>query len=87
MRTLCVQRHHNRLVAVVTGLALVAWTLVAPAAPASASAGTLTQDAPTQGSLFERTAPSDQLQVSGATGTVTFAQTTGSDSVAVSGSG
>ena len=87
MRTLCVQRHHNRLVAVVTGLALVAWTLVAPAAPASASAGTLTQDAPTQGSLFEGSALSDQLQVSGATGTVTFAQTTGSDSVAVSGSG
>jgi hypothetical protein len=87
MRTLCVQRHHNRLVAIVTGLAVVAWTLVAPVGPASASAGTLTQGAPTQGSLLEGSAFSDQLQVSGATGTVTFAQTTGSDSVAVSGSG
>ena len=87
MRTKCLHRHHNRLVAIVTGLAVVAWTLVAPAGPASASGGTLTQDAPTQGMVLGGSAFSDQLQVSGATGTVTFAQTTGSASVAVSGSG
>ena len=86
MRTECLHRHHNRLVAIVTGLAVGAWTLVAPAGPASAS-GTITQDTPTQGTVLGGSAFSDQLQVSGATGTVTFAQTTGSASVAVSGSG
>ena len=87
MRTECLHRHHNRLVAIVTGLAVGAWTLMAPAGPASASGGTLTPGRPSQGTALVGSAFSDQLQVSGATGTVTFAQTTGSASVAVSGSG
>jgi hypothetical protein len=70
---------------IVTGLTLIASGLV-PSASASAG-GSLTQAAPLQGDVMVGNAFADQLQVTGATGTVTFTQTDGSANITVSSSG
>lgn len=75
-----------RLVTVLACLGVVVPVIFAASA-ASAATGTLTQAAPTQGAVLAGTAFTDQLQVSGASGTVTYAQTDGSDNVTVSSSG
>jgi hypothetical protein len=65
----------------------VAVPVIFTASAASADTGTISQSSPTQGGTLVGTAFSDQLQVSGATGTVTYVQTDGSASVTVSSSG
>ena len=74
-------------VAILAGLALIAWVVVMAPAPASASTPSIAQAAPLEGVALGGTAFTDQLQVTGATGTVTFLQATGSDNVTVSPSG
>lgn len=61
--------------------------VLASSTAASAASGTITQKSPSQGATLVGTGFSDQLEVSGATGTVTFVQTGGADSLAVSSSG
>jgi hypothetical protein len=76
----------TRLVTLLACLA-VAVPVIFTASAASADAGTITQTNPTQGAALGGTAFTDQLQVTGATGTVTYVQTGGSDNVTVSSSG
>ena len=75
----------RRAGAIIAGLAMVG-VLLGPA-PAASATGTITQAAPLQGVTLLRTAFTDQLQVSGATGAVTFAQSTGSGNISVSSLG
>ncbi len=84
--TRCARLMAGLLVAVPLTVVSAAVTAVGTASPAFASDGTLTQQSPVSGVVVGGTAQSDQLQVAGATGTVTYTQTAG-DSVTVSSSG
>ena len=75
----------RRAGSIIAGLAMVG-VLLGPA-PAASATGTITQVAPLQGVTLVGTAFTDQIQVSGATGAVTFAQLTGSGNVSVSSLG
>jgi hypothetical protein len=86
MRATRQYRHHLKSLAVFTGLAMLTNALVAPATRASAGTN-IVQVNPLQGVVLNGTAFTDQLQVTGGTGAVTFAQATGSANVAVSSSG
>jgi hypothetical protein len=87
MRTLGSHLRPTRLVTVLACLAMAIPIVFASSTAAFADNGTITQTNPTQGGVLAGTAFTDRLQVSDATGTVTYVQTDGSDSVTVSSSG
>ena len=86
MRMTVHTRRHRGVVAIVTGLAMILPLVALPASPASAS-GTLVQAAPTQGLAVFGNAFTDQLQVTGASGQVTFAESSGAADLPVSSTG
>jgi hypothetical protein len=69
-----------------TVTAIAVYDEVSPPGAPGPAAGSLTQKTPFQGEVLAGNAFSDQLQVTGATGTVTYTPTPGSD-IAVSSSG
>ena len=85
MRNSGLRRHWRRAGSIIAGLAMVG-VLLGPA-PAASAGGTITQAAPLEGVTLLGNAFTDQLQVAGATGPVTFAQSTGSPNISVSSSG
>ena len=86
MRAIRLHPRQLKLVAVLAGVAMLTNTLVLPATRASASTN-LVQASPTQGTVLAGTAFTDQLQVTGASGSVSFVQATASANVSVSPSG
>ncbi len=79
------RRYWHQAGAIIAGLALIG-ALLGPA-PAASASGTIAQVAPLQGVTLVNQAFNGQLQVAGATGAVTFTQSTGSPNVSVSSTG
>src|SRR5215469_4216576 len=80
-------RRHARPVRLLASLTVAIPLIIASTTVAIADTGGITQQSPSQGATLVGTAFGDQLKVSGAVGAVTFTQTSGADSVAVSSSG
>jgi hypothetical protein len=87
MRKPGLQQRVVRWVSLLSGTAMILTGLFATTNVVSASAAALTQVTPLQGATLTGTPMTDQLQVSGASGAVSFSQTSGGNSVSVSQSG